>query len=203
MRLILIGGGEHARVVADAARGAWTIVGFIDPKAHVELQALGVAWLGDDAAAIADPDASYVLAIGGVADTAVRRRVARAYADVRWATVVHDRAVVSPHARLAPGAAVMAGAVVQSGASIGAHAIVNTGAIVEHDVIVDDHAHVGPGAVIGGGAVIGVGAYIGLGARVRDHIRIGAGAVVGMGSVVVASVGDGETVLGVPARRRG
>ncbi|NVB78331.1 MAG: hypothetical protein HOV81_08050, partial [Kofleriaceae bacterium] len=44
--------------------------------------------------------------------------------------------------------------------------------------------------------------YIGLGARVRDHISIGTRATVGMGAVVVGDVGDGETVVGVPARRR-
>jgi acetyltransferase-like isoleucine patch superfamily enzyme len=41
-----------------------------------------------------------------------------------------------------------------------------------------------------------------MGALVRDHVAIGIDAVVGMGAVVTADVGDGVTVVGVPARPR-
>ena len=52
-----------------------------------------------------------------------------------------------------------------------------------------------------GGTRVGAWTFIGLGAKVRDHIEVGAGAVVGMGAVVVGSIGNGEVVVGVPARR--
>ena len=80
--------------------------------------------------------------------------------------------------------------------------IVNTAAVIEHDVLVGPLVHVSPAAAIGGGACILAGAVVGLGARVRDHVTVGANAFVGMGAVVVADVPAGQTVVGVPARRK-
>ena len=209
--LILIGGGEHARVVADAAlsSGQWDIVAVVDPAPAAETltNRLQVVRLGDDAELrelLESFDAPtrpwLVVAVGAVVDGRVRQQVAGRFAEERWASVVHATAWVSPTAVVEPGAVVMACAVVNTGARVGAHAIVNTGAIVEHDVVVGAFTRVGPGATIGGGSVIGSDALLGLGAAVRDHITIGDGATVGMGAVVTAAVAPGATVVGVPAR---
>jgi acetyltransferase EpsM len=206
--LLLIGGGEHARVVLDAARlsGRWRVVGYTDRAAVDAMTALGIPWLGtDDDVSGSLRETVAVIAIGGSADLVAKRRIVElwAAARVRWATIVHPEAVVSPEAVLEPGAVVLGRAVVNPGAHVGLHAIVNTGAIVEHDVSIGDFAHVAPGAVIGGGSTIGEAAFVGLGARVRDHLSIGPGAVIGMGSVVVDSIRGGEKVMGVPARSGG
>lgn len=205
--LVLVGGGEHAQVVLDAARSRpddWLAVGFVDPHPRSELLALGLAWLGDDAAAGDRLRGRHcILAVGGIGETERRQAIARRFDSlgVTWATVVHARAVVSDTAAVGAGVAILAGAVINPGARIGEHCIVNTGAIVEHDVELEPFVHVGPGAVVGGGTTIGTGTYVGLGARVRDHIRIGWGAVIGMGSVVVQEVPDRVVVVGVPARQ--
>jgi acetyltransferase EpsM len=209
--LILVGGGEHASVVADAAlsSGNWDIVGVID--AGTPRQALldsGVRHLGDDDALTellealepGEPEPWLVVSVGGVVEAAVRRGLAERLGARRWATVVHSSAWVSPSAVLEGGAVVMAGAVVNAGARVGAHAIVNTAAVVEHDVVVGAFVRIAPGAVIGGGVQIGEDALIGLGAAIRDHITIGDRAVVGMGSVVTRNVVPGATVAGLPAR---
>ena len=203
--LVLIGGGEQAQVVLDAARAGqdWSVVGFVDPDAHSALQAMGIAWLGnDDAAAAGLRGRNCVLAVGGIAGAERRMAIARHYETegVIWARVVHPRAVVAAGSTVSPGATILAGAVVNPGASVGPHCIVNTGAIVEHDVELHPFAHIGPGAVVGGGTTIGKGAYVGLGARVRDHLHVGAGAIVGMGAVVVSDVPVDTVVVGVPAR---
>jgi len=210
--LIVLGGGEHARVVIEAARtqgDRWAVQGYVAPEATE----IGddVPWLGNDAALAARLDDLarsdrpwLVLGFGGgetAAGLAARSATtARFGPDARWATVVHATAWISPTATLRDGAVVLAQAVVNAGAHVGRHAIVNSGAIVEHDVRVGDGSHVAPGAAIGGGTHIGENAFIGLGARVRDHLEIGAGAVAGMGAVVVESIAAGATVVGVPAR---
>lgn len=210
-RLVVVGGGEHARVVIEAARSRpdlWDVVGFVDPAPCPETaQRLGLPHLGDDewALALADREADvcFVLGVGAIGVYGRRQEIVLRYSgrSVRWAAaVVHARAWVSPTASLGAGAAVMAGAAVNSGARIGAHAVVNTGAVVEHDVELGDFAQAAPGAVIGGGSSVGAGSYLGLGSRVRDHLRIGQAATVGMGAVVVRPVPDGAVVTGVPAR---
>lgn len=204
--IVLIGGGEHARVVADAVRSCpdrFQLRGFVDPAPCEEtVRRLGVPRLGDEGALAQHGDAYGVLAFGAIAATDRRVQAAARLAGVLrgWACVVHARAWVSDTAVLEEGAVVLAGAVVQTGARIGAHGIVNTGAVVEHDVQLGAFAHAAPSATIGGGARIGEGAFLGLGACIRDHVTIGSRAVIGMGAVVVADVADGASVKGVPAR---
>ena len=212
--LVVLGGGEHGRVVIEAARsrpGDWDVVGVVDPSpAPSAVTGLGVTYLGDDAAfeartsAAGDDDTRPWLAIGlGGIDPGPRRALADRQAEgAAWATVVHATAWVSPSATLAPGSVVLGGATVNAGARIGPHAIVNTGAIVEHDVTIGAFGQVAPGAVVGGGTSIGEGAFIGLGARVRDHVTIGESAIVGMGAVVVGDVAPCTTVAGHPATPR-
>ncbi|MGH7717231.1 MAG: acetyltransferase [Gemmatimonadaceae bacterium] len=207
--IVLIGGGEHACVVAEALRSrdsAVPLLGYVDPRAGCPAEVrLGLRRLGGDEWLRDRGDVALLLGVGevGVGDlrcTLVRRL---GFSDDRWTSVVHASAVVSPSAMVGAGAVVMAGAVVQAGAFVGRYAVVNTAAVVEHDVVIGDFAQVGPGAVIGGGAHLDAGAYVALGARVRDHIRIGARALVAMGAVAVHDVRAGATVLGIPARERG
>jgi acetyltransferase EpsM len=206
-RLLIAGGGEHARVVAEAATAAgWEPVGWTGP-AH-ETPASALPWAGTDdqvavtLAATAASDRPW-LVLGFGAPVEVRRRVVARFGDeARWATVVHPTAWVSPSAVLGPGVVVLAHALVNTGAVVGAHAIINSAAVVEHDVRVGAHAHLAPAAAIGGGSRIGDGTLVALGATVRDHISVGDDATVGMGAVVVADVPDGAVVVGVPARVR-
>lgn len=206
-RLVIIGGGEHARVVAEAANsraGVWQVDAVVDPK-RVSWAAHGqtLRCLGSDEAAVAAlQGAAVVLGIGSLGSTSLRRNLSNFYdrAGARWAIVAHSTAWISPSARIEPGAVLMAGAVINAGAWVGGHAVINTGAIIEHDVRVGPFAFVGPGAIVGGGSVIGADAYLGLGCRVRDHVQIGEAVTVAMGAVVINSVPAHSRVLGVPAR---
>ena len=201
--LIVIGGGEHARVIIETARtrpDLWVVEGFVDPRPCEETQQrLGTKWLGGDA--VRD-DVLYVLGVGDVGVSEARPRIVEKYARAKFATVVDARAHVSPTAKLEAGAVVFAGAIVHTGAHVGKHAVVGTGAIVEHDVALGNFAQLGPGAIVGGGARIESNCYVGLGARIRDHVTVGPGGLVAMGAVVTTSVDAGATVLGVPARPR-
>jgi acetyltransferase EpsM len=206
MPIVLIGGGEHARVVAEAVRShsdRFCIVGFVDPHPCTEtVERLGLQRLGEEDALAGHPEAYGVIAVGMLAP-GDRRAVIAARLDGRlagWASVAHAHSWISPTAVLEPGAVVMAGAVVQTGARIGTHAIVNSSAVIEHDVQVGAFTHIAPGVAIGGGTVIGERSVIGLGARIRDHVRIGNAVQIGMGAVVVHDIPDGARVKGVPAR---
>jgi acetyltransferase EpsM len=208
--LVIIGGGEHARVVIDAALSRpdlWKVLGIVDPKpCDYTTRLLGVRRLGDEQKglrlAARDNGPAFVIGVGGVGLDTPRPAIAARFAldSRRWATVIHARASVSPVASLGPGVVVMAGAIVNAGATVAEHAILNTGCVVEHDVQIGAFTQVSPGAIIGGAAIIGEGSYLGLGCGVRDHVRIGRGVMVGMGAVVVGDVSDRDVVVGCPAK---
>lgn len=191
--LILMGAGEHARVVAEAAAASgWTLLGCTGND-----MGKGLPMLAGEPPAEAAWHAAFV---GNARTFAGRRARLLAMPQRTWATIVHPSAMVSPSAHVGVGTVILPGAIVHSGAVIGDHVVINTGAIVEHDVTVGDFSVLATAAATGGGAMIGVGCYLGLGCRIRDHIAIGDGAVVGMGAVVVKSVSAGATVTGIPAR---
>lgn len=202
--LVLIGGGEHARVIAEAAAaaGAYTVLGFVDPNPYARMESAGVRRLGDDRALQWVRHASLVIAFGSLGPADRRAVVAEAFEQDGWtfATVVDPRAAVSPTAQIGAGSVVLAGAVVQTGARIGRHCVVGSGAVVEHDVRLGDHVQVAPRGAIGGGTTVGARSFIGLGAGVRDHIRLGDRVTVAMGAAVTQDVDDGRVVAGVPAR---
>jgi len=205
--VVLIGGGEHARVVAEAIHLCRVdVLGYLAKEEPPAAAWPEVKYLGDDrrAAELASSGVGFVLALGSLANLATRRSLADHYDSLEtdWVTVVHPSAIVSPHAQLKLGAFVAAGSVINTGASIGRHAIVNSGAIIEHDVAIGDHVIVGPGVTIGGGSVVEEGAVVGMAAVIRDHLTVGAHSVVGMGAVVTRSVPPGVTVVGMPAKER-
>lgn len=201
--LIVVGGGEFARVVIDAAnaQGIWNIVGFVDPQPCRETAArFNIERLGDDAALSRYPNAMCILGIGAVKVSPDRERLVARLGARRWATILHPSAVISATATIDPGAVVLPGAVICTGATIGEHSIINIGTMIDHDVHVGKFVHVAPRAALGGGCRIEENAYIGMAAAIRDHVTVGANTLVGMGAVVSKQFRDGATLIGVPAR---
>jgi UDP-perosamine 4-acetyltransferase len=199
--VVLIGGGGHALVVAEAIGQGAEIVGFFDDDPDAPLgRVFGVARLGGLGSVAPDMEAHAILALGSLV---VRRRLIAHLGDARTIGITHRTAFVSPSARLGRGVFVGAQAVVHTLARVGDHAIINTGAIVEHECDIGANVHVAPGAALGGNVRVGDDTLVGLGARVLPGVTIGRGCTVGAGAVVVADVPDGATVAGVPAKARG
>ena len=199
MRIVILGGGGHGAVVAEAvhAAGVHELIGFCDDD-PIRQGVGGLAHRGTIAAAWTLAD-GLVLGVGNVA---LRRQWLEhgIGCGLHAPAIVHPRAWVSPSARLGAGVVVMAGAIIQARADIGAGTIINTGASVDHDCHIGAYAHCAPGARVAGDVTIGEGCLIGMMACVIEGRHIGAGALIAAGAVVVRDVSAGARVAGVPAR---
>lgn len=201
--LIVVGGGEYARTVIEAAQaqGHWNIVGFVDPQPCEETQTrLGIPHLGDDTALLKWNSPSLIMGVGAVKVSDIRKTIVRSIGNDRWITVVHPFAWVSPTAILDRGVVVFAGSAICSGAHIREHSIINLGAKIDHDVTVGKFVHVAPQAALGGGSTVEDDCYIGMAAAVRDHVTVSAKTLVGMGAIVTKQFDQGQTLVGIPAK---
>lgn len=202
MRIVLIGGGGHARVVAEAARRAGLeLTGYTDPAGP---QALPIPWLGDDSFVLRflPVETLLVNGLGSVGDSTGRREAvknleARGY---RFATIRDLTSSVAADVEVGDGTVILMGALIQPGVRIGRHCILNTGAVVDHDCVLGDYVHIAPSATLCGGVSVGDAVHVGAGATVIQGRRLGAGSVIGAGAVVAGDIPASVTVVGVPAR---
>ena len=201
--IIMLGGGGHALVVAEAAALAGFRIAGLHPD-PVATRLLGIPRLGslDNFLAASSPAPPAVLAFG---DLAFRRSLLDRLGQhqARFArAVVHPAAVVHASATLGLGVYVGPTAVVHSFAVVGDHAIINTAAVVEHECRIAQNAHLAPGAILGGRVTIGEDTLVGLGSRVLPNLSVGSNATIAAGAVVTREVSPGRTVVGSPARPR-
>lgn len=200
-RVVIVGNGGHARACLDA----WTTDPELTPAGYLGPEpgdVLGLPYLGPDdslAGLVAD---GLDLAFVALGSNRVRHAVTQRCEELgaRLATIVAPTAQVGATATVGPGTVVLHRAVLGANARVGRGAIINTGATVDHDCVIGDFVHIAPGVNLAGTVTVGDGAMIGIGASVVPGVRIGAGATVGAGAVVIRDVGEGQTVVGVPAQ---
>ena len=200
-QVLLVGGGGHAKVIADIFLGnGIAIAGCICPAGDSQLA--GVPWLGDDTEMDGLEKRGIVLAHVAVGSNRLRRKLTHALLErgIRLVSAVSHRAIVSSTATIGQGSAVMPGVVINASARIGDCAIINTAATIDHDCQIGDYSHIGPGCHLAGNVVVGEGTFVGIGSSVIPSIQIGSWAVVGAGAVVTKALADSVTAVGVPAR---
>lgn len=196
--LIIIGGGGHAKSVADLAlKNGFNIIGFLDDSDAVT-DMLGIKRLG----AVSDCEkyaevAKFVIGIG---NNSVRRKIYETY-KINYETLIHPSAVVGTSVVIENGAVIMAGAVINADTKVGKQAIINTGAVVEHDCVIGEFTMVAPGSTVCGFSKIGNNCWLGAGCVVNNVIDICDNTTVGSGGVVIKSIVESGTYVGVPVRR--
>lgn len=193
-KIIVQGGGQHARVVLDCMLSQdVNVVALFDPTYTGHL--FGIPQRGKYDPGF-EPDAAAIVAIG---DNAVRKRVVE-NTKHKFANTIHGSVIFSPYAVMGVGNMVLHGVIVQAQTTIGNHVIINTGAQVDHDCVVKDYVHLAPGVILCGNVHIGEGAFVGAGAIIIPGRRIGAWATVGAGAVVVEDIPDHAVAVGNPAK---
>jgi sugar O-acyltransferase (sialic acid O-acetyltransferase NeuD family) len=193
IKVIVQGGGEHAKVVLDCLQAqGLDVLALFDPKFSDELY--GVPQRG-----VYDPSfETQAKAIVAIGDNELRKKVA-GFTKHDFINAIHPSCVISRYVQIGKGNMILHGVIIQPDTVIGNHCILNTGASIDHDCHIESYVHLAPRATLCGRVRIKEGALIGAGAVVLPGITVGEWATVGAGAVVTKDVAAGKVVKGNPA----
>jgi len=206
VRVLILGAGGHAQVVADILlrmqeNGAPVApIGYLDDNPTLKGQHfLELPVLGDVVRLVDIPHEAVIVAIG---NNTIRQRLFESlrHQGEHFVTAQHPHAIIAPDVNIGIGSTICAGAIVNPGSVIGVNVILNTGSTVDHHNRIGDHVHIAPGTHLGGDVVIGEGALIGIGATVMPGCQIGAWSVIGAAALVHRNLPACVTAAGAPAR---
>jgi sugar O-acyltransferase (sialic acid O-acetyltransferase NeuD family) len=201
MNIVILGGGGHAAVIADAieTNGLGNIVGFLDDNPCCTL--LKLPHLGPIMDLNKIPSNCHAVVLG-VGNNRLREKWYKSarLRGLHCPSVIHPKSIISKYANIGESSVIMAGAIVQARSKIGLGAIVNTGALIDHDCVIGNFTHISPGVNIAGGVTIGDNCLLGIGSRVIPGKVLSNDILVAAGAVVVNDVSEGKRVAGIPAK---
>lgn len=196
-KLVIIGAGGHAKVVADIAqKNNLDILGFLDDNATEDV--LGCPIIGKVSDCVNfDSDVMFIIAIG---NNEVREKITSNY-NVNYTSLIHPSAQIAIDVNIGVGTVIMANAVVNPSAKIGKACIINSNSVVEHDCEIGDYSHISPAVVLCGTVKIGDKVHIGANSVVKNNITICDDVTVGIGAAVTKDIAEKGIYVGVPARK--
>jgi sugar O-acyltransferase (sialic acid O-acetyltransferase NeuD family) len=187
--MYIYGASDQGRVIIDIIDSCEKIHGVFDDNPGIK-EVLGYPVIGKVPANF-EFDHQLFIAIG---DNEIRKRLVLSYQErARFATIIHEAAIISKRAILDEGCVIMEGAIVKVNCIIGKHVIVNTGASIDHDCTIGDFVHIAPQSTLCGGISIGEGTLVGANSIILPRVKVGDWCTIGAGSIVNADIGDGET----------
>ena len=205
--VIIIGGGGHAKVLADCLMlNNKEIIGFTDPdpSSRDNLATYNINCLGSDEQILKylQDEVLLVNGIGGVEKLSPREIIYTSFLakEYAFALVIHPSAIIANDVLLKEGVQIMAGAVIQPGVVIGANSIINTNASIDHDSFIGKNAHIALGTVFSGSVKVGDNTFIGAGSTVLQGIQIGKNVMIGAASLVNSNIPDYAKAYGVTAK---
>jgi sugar O-acyltransferase (sialic acid O-acetyltransferase NeuD family) len=205
-KLILVGGGGHAKSVIDVVenQGVYQINGIVDKPEKVNKTVLNYPIIAADSQleSLVREDQYFLLTIGQVATAQLRIKLYEQIIGLsgKFATIISPLAHVSTHARVGPGTVVLHHALVNAAATVGPNVIINSQALVEHDAVVGAHCHIATGAIVNGDVTIGDGVLIGSHATVKQGVSIASNTIIGAHAYVHQDIKRSGVYVGVPAR---
>lgn len=187
-KLILIGGGGHAKSCVDVINSEkkFKILGLVDKK---KTNISNYNYLGDEQYLenISRHKKIFIfISIGFIKSPETRIRIFKKFKkkNFKFATIISSLSYVSNSASIREGSMIHHFAIVNRDASVGSNSIINTSAIVEHDVKVGNNCHISTGSIVNGGVIIGDGTFVGSGSVIKEGVKIGKNCIIGMGTIV-------------------
>lgn len=141
------------------------------------------------------------LVICAIGSPDVRKAVVSALQQhsVRFATFVHDRAVIGDNVELGAGVVVCPDALLSSDIRVADQVHINVRCAIGHDVSIGEFATLSAGCNLAGNVAIGEMAFLATAVTVIPGKQIGPSSYIGAGSVVIKNVPAGVTVFGNPS----
>jgi sugar O-acyltransferase, sialic acid O-acetyltransferase NeuD family len=203
--LVAASGLAREAIASMRQTGDHQVVGVLDDNPHLHgRQILGARVLGNIDLAAQSRDKFLVCAGSGSTRAAlVSRLESMGVAPDRFATHVHESAVIGSGSTIGAGSIVLAGAVLTADVRVGRHVVLMPRVTLTHDDSVSDFATFAAGVSVGGRVAIGRYVYLGMNASVRQDVQVGEHAVLGMGAVLLRDLPAGQTWAGIPARAIG
>lgn len=207
-KVILIGGGGHARIVIDIFKKneEYEIIGLTDSNRELFGQHIdGIPVIGDDKKL---KDIYYsgvrnaIIGVGGSKSNKSRAELFNKVSsiDFNMVNAIHPSAILASGVSLGSGVVIFPGVVINVGTNIGNNVIIATGSTVDHETTIKDHVLISAGVNIGGNVFIGEGSLIAIGATVVSSAKICKNVLVGAGAVVVKDILEEGIYVGIPAR---
>lgn len=205
-RVVLVGGGQHARVVLYnlKAQGKYDVACFLDAdkaKVGTTYEGYEVAGTYDELDRIRERFETnlFFIAFGNMK---TRKSVFEKFVSEGWeaVTIIHPDAVVSKDARIGKGVLIECGCLITPNPIIGDNVVVNTGSQVNHDNIVKDHVYIASGVVLSGGVTIEENTLLDDGVIVTLGRTVHRNCIIGAGGIVTKDIPENSIAYGNPAR---
>jgi UDP-perosamine 4-acetyltransferase len=205
-KIIIIGGGGHAKVVADIfiSQRKFEITGYIDNHISESDRLIhNIPYLGNDSdlEKLRRLTNFVFVAIG---DCNLRNKIFNNLLQRNFSFVnaISPFANLSSTVKMGVGIAIMPGVSINADTTIEDNVIINTGSTVDHDNFIKTSAHIAPGCSLAGSVTIGACTFVGVGCKIVPGVTVGNNSIIGAGSVVVKSLPSSILAYGVPAKVR-